>query len=125
MAPLGVLSLSCRPLLAQRELCCTPLNTGEFFDPTDLEEAVTPEAARQALSQHQYVKALLLALRLKDTDMLRHMMLLVPDQQVRPSRLAASSLSSFSKQLRCEGSQKCASLSARWALWLLQSLRQL
>jgi len=62
------------------------LNTGEFFDPTDLEEAVTPEAARQALSQHQYVKALLLALRLKDTDMLRHMMLSVPDQQVRPEQ---------------------------------------
>ena len=61
------------------------LKSGEIFDPTELEEAVTPEAARQALSQHHYATALLLALRLKDTDMLRHMMLSVPDQQVRPS----------------------------------------
>ena len=61
------------------------LHTGDFFDPTELEEAVTPEAARQALARQHYVKALLLALRLKDTDMMRHMMLSVPDKQVRPS----------------------------------------
>jgi len=87
-------SLPCCVTLARAAVHCSAegavlysLNTGDFFDPTDLEEAVTPEAARQALSQHQYVKALLLTLRLKDTDMLRHMMLSVPDQEVRPSSL--------------------------------------
>ena len=87
---------SCRPAVAP-VLCCADaavvcltegaltyaLNSGDFFDPTELAEAVTPEAARLALSQRHYVKALLLALRLKDTDLLRHVMLTIPDDQVR------------------------------------------
>ena len=64
------------------------LSSGEFFDPTELAEAVTPQAARQALSQRQYVKALLLAMRLKDTDMLENILFSVPDEQVRqPTRI--------------------------------------
>ena len=63
------------------------LHSGEIFDPTELAEAVTPEAARQALSQGHHAKALLLALRLKDTDMMQHMVLSIPADQVRESCL--------------------------------------
>ena len=59
------------------------LSSGDFFDPTELAEAITPQAARQALSKRQYVKAMLLAMRLKDTDLLTDTLLSVPDEQVR------------------------------------------
>ena len=65
------------------------LSGGKFFDPTELAEAITPQAARQALSQHHYVKALLLAMRLKDTQMLENILLSVPDKQVRHPALRA------------------------------------
>lgn len=54
------------------------------FDPTDLEEGVTPEAALRALRSGAHLRALLLALRLNDAPLTKHVLLSVPIAQVGP-----------------------------------------
>ena len=46
-----------------------------YFDPTDLAEDVTPDAALRALRSEAYVKACLIALRLGDETLIRHVLL--------------------------------------------------
>ena len=58
------------------------LDDGSIFDPTDLAEDVTIEAARRALQHRMYLKALLLALRLKEPELLEHVLLSTPGDQV-------------------------------------------
>jgi periodic tryptophan protein 2 len=60
------------------------LDEGLVFDPTDLDEDVTPEAARRASASGAHARALLIALRLRDPDTLRHVVLSTPPQQVLP-----------------------------------------
>lgn len=57
-----------------------------MFDPTDLAEDVTVEAARRALHHGMYLKALLLALRLKEAELLEHVLLSTPGKQVGSAR---------------------------------------
>lgn len=58
------------------------LDQGLVFDPTDLAEDVTVAATRKALAQGAFLKALLIALRLKDPEVLRHVIMSVPPAQV-------------------------------------------
>lgn len=58
------------------------LDQGLVFDPTDLAEDITPAATRKALASGAFLKALLIALRLKDPDVLRHVIMSVPPAQV-------------------------------------------
>lgn len=63
------------------------LDDGSVFDPTDLAEDVTVEAAHRALQHSMYLKALLLALRLKEAELLEHVLLSTPEDQVRSPTL--------------------------------------
>lgn len=54
----------------------------DAFDPTDLEEGVTPEAALRAVRAGANLRALLLALRLNEAPLTRHVLLSVPSAQV-------------------------------------------
>ena len=57
------------------------LDAGAVFDPTDLAEDVTPAAVGRALDEGAPLRAALLALRLKDGQLLRHALLSTrPDQ---------------------------------------------
>uniref|UniRef100_A0A383VAW3 Small-subunit processome Utp12 domain-containing protein n=1 Tax=Tetradesmus obliquus TaxID=3088 RepID=A0A383VAW3_TETOB len=58
------------------------LDAGLNFDPTDLTEALTPQAFHAALAGRAYVRALLIALRLGDPVLLKHGLMSVPPQQV-------------------------------------------
>ena len=58
------------------------LDQGLVFDPTDLAEDITPAATRKALATGAFLKAMLIALRLKDPDVLRHVIMSVPPAQV-------------------------------------------
>ena len=59
------------------------LDQGLVFDPTHLTEDITPAAAYKALGNRAFVRALLIALRLKDPDVLRHVIMSTPPNQVR------------------------------------------
>lgn len=58
------------------------LRKGALFDPTDLTEDLTPAAFHTALANRAYARALLIALRLGDTDLLRKGLMAVPQQQI-------------------------------------------
>ena len=61
------------------------LDDGLVFDPTDLTEELTPAACHQALAARAYVRALLIALRLGDVELLKHCVLTTPAAQVGTS----------------------------------------
>ena len=65
------------------------LDQGLVFDPTDLAQDVTPEAAHAALAKGQALRAALIALRLRDGGLLRHALLSTPPEQVGSGFLAA------------------------------------
>ncbi len=58
------------------------LDQGLVFDPTDLTEDITPAAAYKALANRAFLKALLIALRLKDPEVVRHVVMAIPASQV-------------------------------------------
>ena len=58
------------------------LDQGLVFDPTDLAEDITPAAAYKALATGACLKALLVALRLKDPEVVRHVIMSTPPSQV-------------------------------------------
>ena len=76
------------------------LDQGLVFDPTDLTEDITPAAAFKALSNRAFVRALLIALRLKDPDVVRHVIMSTPPNQVR--LYSAQCLASL-KQIAIQG----------------------
>ncbi|KAG1660074.1 hypothetical protein FOA52_006420 [Chlamydomonas sp. UWO 241] len=49
-----------------------------LFDPTDLTEELTPQSCHKALAARAYVRALLIALRLGDSSLMRHCVLVTP-----------------------------------------------
>uniref|UniRef100_A0A7R9V1J8 Small-subunit processome Utp12 domain-containing protein n=1 Tax=Chlamydomonas euryale TaxID=1486919 RepID=A0A7R9V1J8_9CHLO len=51
------------------------------FDPTDLTEDLTPQSCHRALAARAYVRALLIALRLGDSGLVRHVVLSTPVAQ--------------------------------------------
>jgi periodic tryptophan protein 2 len=59
------------------------LDEETMFDPTDLGEDVTPAAAASALQQGAHARALLLALRLKDLELVRRTLEAVPPAEIR------------------------------------------
>eukprot|EP00798_Chlamydomonas_sp_ICE-L_P014256 gene14256-20229_t len=73
------------------------LDDGLVFDPTDLTEDLTPAACHTTLAAGSYVRALLIALRLGDNDLLRHCILSTPVGQV--GTVAGALPSSFSPQV--------------------------
>lgn len=58
------------------------LDEGMVFDPTDLAEDVTPAAVLRALGSGAYLRALLVALRLRDPTLTRHVLLATPPTSV-------------------------------------------
>ncbi|DBA78910.1 hypothetical protein WJX77_008158 [Trebouxia sp. C0004] len=58
------------------------LDQGLVFDPTDLTEDITPAAAYKALVNRAFLRALLIALRLKDPEVVRQVMMAIPPSQV-------------------------------------------
>lgn len=58
------------------------LDQGLVFDPTDLTEDITPAAAYKALANRVFLRALLIALRLKDPEVVRHVIMSTPPHQV-------------------------------------------
>jgi periodic tryptophan protein 2 len=58
------------------------LDESLVFDPTDLAEDVTPAAVLRALGSGAYLRALLVALRLRDPALLRHVLLSTPPPSV-------------------------------------------
>ncbi|KAK9915110.1 hypothetical protein WJX75_004822 [Coccomyxa subellipsoidea] len=58
------------------------LDPGAMFDPTDLADDVTPQAARRAMREGAWLRALLVTLRLKDAELLRLVILGTPPQEV-------------------------------------------
>ena len=58
------------------------LDQGLVFDPADLAEDITPGAAYKALGNRAFLRALLIALRLKDPEVLRHVIMSTPPSQV-------------------------------------------
>ena len=58
------------------------LDQGLVFDPTDLTEDITPAAAHKALANRAFLRALLIALRLKDPEVVRHVVMAIPPSQV-------------------------------------------
>jgi periodic tryptophan protein 2 len=58
------------------------LDEGMVFDPTDLAEDVTPAAVLRALGSGAYLRALLVALRLRDPELTRHVLLATPPGSV-------------------------------------------
>ena len=55
---------------------------GMLFDPSDITEAITPVACRQALEARAFVRAALIALRLGEPELLRHVLMSTPLAQV-------------------------------------------
>nr|BCL66081.1 nucleolar protein, component of the U3 processome [Volvox africanus] len=51
---------------------------GLIFDPTDLAQDVTPAAVHSSLAASSYLRALLIALRLSDQELVRHVLLATP-----------------------------------------------
>lgn len=60
------------------------LDSGAAFDPTDLNEALTPAAFHAAVAAGAHGRALLVALRLGDARLLRHGLLSVPPERLGP-----------------------------------------
>ena len=58
------------------------LDDDMIFDPTDLAEDVTPAAVLRALGSGAYLRALLVALRLRDATLIRHVLLATPPASV-------------------------------------------
>lgn len=58
------------------------LDEGLLFDPTDLAEDVTPAAVLRALRSGAHLRALLVALRLRDPGLVRHVLLSTPPPAV-------------------------------------------
>jgi periodic tryptophan protein 2 len=58
------------------------LDEGMVFDPTDLAEDVTPAAVLRALGSGAYLRALLVALRLRDPELTRHVLFATPPASV-------------------------------------------
>ena len=58
------------------------LDEGMVFDPTDLAEDITPAAVLRALGSGAYLRSLLVALRLRDPLMTRHVLLSTPPASV-------------------------------------------
>lgn len=58
------------------------LDEGMVFDPTDLAEDVTPAAVLRALGSGAYLRALLVALRLRDPELIRHVLFATPPESV-------------------------------------------
>ena len=58
------------------------LDNSLVFDPTDLGQDVTPQAALQASADRQHLKALLLAVRLNDQQLLTRVLLEIPPSEV-------------------------------------------
>ncbi|GFR41863.1 hypothetical protein Agub_g2644, partial [Astrephomene gubernaculifera] len=58
------------------------LDEGLLFDPTDLTEELTPAAAQAALASRSFLRALLIALRLGDPALVRHVVLATPPAAV-------------------------------------------
>lgn len=56
----------------------------QVFDPTDLAEDLTPAACVAALAGGAYARAALIALRLKDAELLRRVAFTTPVAQVGP-----------------------------------------
>ena len=54
---------------------CRSLDESLVFDPTDLAEDVTPAAALRALGRGAHLRALLMALRLNDPQLVQHVVL--------------------------------------------------
>lgn len=52
------------------------------FDPTDLGEDVTPQAIYSSLKQKLYLRALLLAFRLQNNELIKHTILSTPPKEV-------------------------------------------
>lgn len=59
------------------------LDDALVFDPTDLGQDVTPQAAKAASEKRQHLKAMLLAVRLNDQQLLSSVMLATPPSEVR------------------------------------------
>lgn len=58
------------------------LDEGLVFDPTDLGAEVTPAAVHAAAARGAWLRAFLLALRLSQPQLLHHVLLSTPPQQV-------------------------------------------
>jgi len=58
------------------------LDEGMVFDPTDLAEDVTPAAVLRALGSGAYLRALLVALRLRDPELIKHVLFATPPGSV-------------------------------------------
>nr|ADI46885.1 UTP1f [Volvox carteri f. nagariensis] len=56
---------------------------GLIFDPTDLEQDVTPGAVHSSLAAGAHLRALLIALRLGDQELVRHVLLMTPPGAVK------------------------------------------
>ncbi|GIM02141.1 hypothetical protein Vretimale_6840 [Volvox reticuliferus] len=59
------------------------IDDGLIFDPTDLTQDVTPAAVHSSLAAGSYLRALLIALRLSDQELVRHVLLATPLAGVR------------------------------------------
>ena len=59
------------------------VDQGLLFDPTDLAEDITPASALEALNSGAYLRSLLIALRLHDPTIVRHVILSTPPTSVQ------------------------------------------
>lgn len=82
------------------------LDRSTEFDPIDLEEDITPQAATQFLQNHNFQKAFIVAFRLRDATLIRHCLLSTPVEKIRwivrqiPLIHAGQMLDSISEALR-------------------------
>lgn len=60
------------------------IDEGLVFDPTDLGQDVTPQAVLSASASQQHLKALLLAVRLNDQELVKRVLLEIPPPEVIP-----------------------------------------
>ena len=58
------------------------LDSKMIFDPFELEEDITPKATRQMLKDEEYDKALSMALRLNEPDLIREVIEQIPPNQI-------------------------------------------
>lgn len=58
------------------------LDSKMIFDPFELEEEVTPKATRHLISEQEHHRALSMALRLNETDLIREVIEQIPHSQV-------------------------------------------
>ena len=73
------------------------LDGGTLFDPVDLDEDMTPQAATAALHKGHYRNALLIALRLRETSLVQQCLLSTPVEQI--SMVLRSVPSGYATQL--------------------------